>query len=65
MKQIKNYCDLCGAEIRVGADKGNFRLVGRNGKETMKITTLEYQDLCFACTAKLFFLIKRLIKGVE
>lgn len=63
MKQTKTYCDRCGAEIKVGVSKGNFRLVGKNSKETMDTTTLDYQDLCPTCTAKLFFLIKRLMGG--
>lgn len=65
MKQTKIYCDLCGAEIKVGVDKGNFRLVGRNSRETICVTTLDFQDLCFACTAKLFFLVNKLMRGVK
>lgn len=64
MKTTITTCDLCGAEINVGVDKGNFRLIGRNSRETVNVTTLDYQDLCYVCTAKLFFLIHKLINGV-
>lgn len=65
MKETKTYCDICKKEINVGVDKGNFRLVGRNSRETISVTTLDYQDLCYACTAKLFFLVNKLMKGVK
>lgn len=65
MKQTKTYCDICKKEINVGVDKGNFRLVGRNSKETTNVTTLDYKDLCFSCTAKLFFLVNKLMKRAK
>lgn len=65
MKTTITTCDICKKEINVGVDKGNFRLVGRNSKETIDVTTLDYQDLCFSCTAKLFFLVNKLMKGVK
>lgn len=65
MKKTLTYCDLCGEELQVGVDKGNFRLVGRSSKETIDVTTIDYQDLCYACTAKLFFLVNKLMKRVK
>lgn len=65
MKKTLTYCDLCGKEIQVGADKGSFRMVGKTNKETIDLTTLNYQDLCSNCTVKIFFLLNKLIKGVK
>jgi hypothetical protein len=63
MKQTKIYCDLCGREVKAGVNKGSFRLIGKSTRETLELTTLDYQDLCSLCTLKLFFLINKLIKG--
>lgn len=65
MKRTLTYCDICHKEVKTGVDKGSFRLVGRNSKETIDVTTLDYKDLCYTCTVKLFFLINKLIKGVK
>lgn len=57
MKQTKTYCDACGAKIKkdYGVDKGELKLVGARSKR-YRIT---WDDLCHACTAKLFDLLNR------
>lgn len=65
MKQTKVYCDICGKEIKpgYGVDKGTLRLTGRATKETTEISTINFQDICYECTVKLFILINKIIKG--
>jgi hypothetical protein len=65
MKKTLTYCDLCGKEVQVGIDTGSFRLVGKTNNKTVELTTIVYKDLCPTCTYKLFFLVKKLMKGVK
>jgi hypothetical protein len=67
MKQTKTYCDVCGKEIKpgYGVDKGSLRLVGRAVRETTKLTTINYQDICYGCTLIFFKFINKLVKEVK